>query len=208
MNLMDKKSKPASSFAVLLSLLVMGAAIVAVFFLFLPKQGQDYAAGGSIELSIAGGTRLLENQAATAKADSTCGSFSLFLDGKKISDAQRSLQFQISAPAGTHLLSAKSQGCERQLQFSVVAAECSGNQTRSCVLDGCEGGQQCSGGLFSGCALPKKICVPGRQIGCNLNGCSFGRMACNSCGTGYGPCTADGNSTAGASCNVSSKDCT
>jgi hypothetical protein len=70
----------------------------------------------------------------------------------------------------------------------VAVKECSGNESRPCIIGQCQGVQKCSGGAYSDCLLPRKICIPGEKSGCTLDSCQFGYMACNSCGTGFLPC--------------------
>lgn len=57
-----------------------------------------------------------------------------------------------------------------------------------CAISGCPGNRTCGNGFYSDCVLPRKICVPGSQVGCSTDSCKFGYATCNPCGTGYGQC--------------------
>ena len=193
-----------STLAFLLPILLVCAAIVAVFS-FLPKQDEGAPQGGAISLSL-DGQPLVSGGTAALRAVSTCGGFDVSLDGAWLGNGSPVLSVPFLLEEGSHSIFAQGQGCNATLAFTVSARECSGNETAACEKGGCPGVRECIGGIFSGCSLPKKVCYPGEKVGCSTNGCSFGHIVCNPCGTGFGKCAADSqaeNATCagGQSCN-------
>lgn len=79
----------------------------------------------------------------------------------------------------------------QQGEAAPPAAECAGNETRQCEVNGCAGRQACQYSAWGVCSF-SKVCVPGERISCSLNGCSFGYRVCNDCGSGFGDCLAPG----------------
>ena len=128
-------------------------------------------------------------------AFSSCGGFSLFLDGTQIASGVSNAQSDIALRAGSHELVAKNAQCTALLDFMVRLKECDAKQARACTSNGCPGTQTCANGVYGSCVMPKKTCVPGRSIGCSSDSCKFGYMQCNPCGTGYGPCLPPGGSS-------------
>ncbi|VVC01276.1 Uncharacterised protein [uncultured archaeon] len=127
---------------------------------------------------------------------SSCGNFSILLDGVKVAEGRSGADAYVRAGAGEHLLLAKSAGCSGSLSFSVLKRECSDGEKRACSIGSCEGVQSCAGGAFSGCTLPRKTCVSGEKAGCSLDSCRSGYAVCNECGTGFGPCEPEAGANA------------
>ena len=134
---------------------------------------------------------MVSGNTATIRAVSTCGAFDVLLDGVEFGNGTPLLSEPFLLEEGSHVFVAQGKGCNSTLAFSVLARECDGNETLECEKSGCPGARKCIGGMFSDCALPKKVCYPGEKVGCSTNGCSFGYITCNQCGTGFGICTAD-----------------
>ena len=204
----DEKMARQSTLAFLLPILLVCAAILAVYS-FLPRLDAgagDGQQGGAISLSIAGGP-LVDGNNATLRAVSTCGAFDVLLDGQEFGKGALALNAHMALKEGNHTANAYGNGCNSTLAFAVTARECAGDRTEACARDGCSGTRQCIEGRLSSCALPKKICSPGEKIGCTTNGCAFGYATCNQCGTGFGKCLpglGGSNSSApcsGANCN-------
>jgi len=195
---MTKQISPAF----LLPILLVCAAILAVYFL-LPQAGNYAPQGGEISLSIEG-RPLVSGNTVALRAVSTCGEFDVSLDKAGFGNGTATLSQPFLLEEGNHTFFAQGNGCNSTLAFKVAARECEGNQTMECEMNNCTGARKCTGGVFSSCTLPKKICSPGERVGCSTDGCSFGYITCNQCGTGFGKCTADsknGNATC-ATCNA------
>ena len=146
----------------------------------------------------------MENSTVRITALSSCGAFSTFLDGAKQQQGVQEAEVAISPPPGSHVFEARNGNCSDSVGFSVVAPECSDGQVRQCISDGCAGNETCFGGNWGGCALPWKICSPGQEIGCSLDGCHFGYSVCNRCGSGFGPCMPENGTNASAGCTGNS----
>ena len=174
-----------------LQLAVAALAIIVFFILFTQiypiLASRDGGQQGEIAVLLQP-ERILEGEGATAKAFSSCGSFALYLDGSKISEGESKAEAAISPAAGGHLLEAKNEKCSSSLPFSVLKKECAEGQVKECGEGNCTGNQTCRRGLWGGCELQRKVCVPGQKIGCGLDGCHFGYAACNDCGNAFGPC--------------------
>ncbi len=204
----SKKIADYISSKVPFSALLFIAALLIVSFagLWLLKEIGVPQQTGDIELFLDKGTStLFENDTVTAVAFSSCGDFSIYLDGKEIAKGDGRAQSDILLRQGPHTLEAKNELCASLLHFIVRAKECDGKEKRACAVNGCEGTQTCYNGVYSSCVFPKKTCVPGRKLGCSSDSCKFGYMTCNSCGTGYGPClppgTPSGGGCTGLNCN-------
>ncbi|MEM2137469.1 MAG: hypothetical protein QW568_00075 [Candidatus Anstonellaceae archaeon] len=189
---MSRKSSKNANLAVLLSLAVIVAAVGAVYFFLIPKEPPAQY-GAKLEIYPSFSRELLEGKAASAKFFSSCGAFTVYLDGQRLGDYEQRAEVPISAGIGNHTLEAKNQQCGEKFEFEVKAAECNDGEVRECGSDSCPGKQECAGGFFGSCQTPKKVCVPGQKVGCSSSACSFGYKTCNQCGTEYGPCTPDGS---------------
>jgi hypothetical protein len=66
--------------------------------------------------------------------------------------------------------------------------ECTSRETKACERGECGGTIYCIGGTWGECVQKKRICVPGKKVGCTLDSCSFGYRICNGCGTGFSEC--------------------
>jgi len=186
-----------TNLACILPILLAGAAILAAYLLF-PNSAADAPQGGAIFLSIVG-RPLVSGNTAELRAVSTCGAFDVLLDGAEFGSGGPLLSAPFLLEAGSHSFSAQGKGCGSTLAFAVLARECDGNESASCEMNGCPGTRKCAGGMFSECALPKRVCIPGEKVGCSTNGCSFGHITCNQCGTGFGKC-ASGSGKENAAC--------
>lgn len=71
------------------------------------------------------------------------------------------------------------------------AIECTDGETKECELGDCGGAISCIGGAWGECVPKKRICVPGKVVGCTLDSCNFGYKVCNECGTGFSECMAE-----------------
>ena len=179
-----------SPLAFLFSALLVCAAILAVHH-FLPTQGGGtLQRDGAISLSLYG-RPLVSGNTATLRAVSTCGTFDVSLDGAVFGNGEPLLSTPFLLEEGSHSFSAQGKDCNSTLVFTVLARECTGNETKECEKNDCPGVRKCAGGIFSECSLPKKVCSPGEKLGCSTNGCSFGYMTCNPCGTGFSVCAAN-----------------
>ena len=178
-----------STLALFLSILLVCAVILAVYC-FLPTVDSGAPQGGDILLSIDGRPHVSGNTA-TLRAVSKCGAFDVLLDGTGFGNGAPLLSMPFLLEEGRHVFFAQGNGCNSTLVFTVLARECNGDETKECEKDGCTGARKCAGGIFLECALPKKVCYPGEKVGCSINGCSFGYMTCNQCGTSFGKCAAD-----------------
>ena len=145
--------------------------------------------GGAISISIEG-RPLVSGNTAVLRAVSTCGAFDVLLDGSEFGNGAPLLSAPFFLEEGSHAFLAQGQDCNSTLAFTVLVRECAGNETKECDRNGCPGTRKCAGGAFSECLLPNKVCSPGERVGCSTNGCSFGYMACNPCGTGFSKCAA------------------
>ncbi|MCX8195236.1 MAG: hypothetical protein N3G22_03990 [Candidatus Micrarchaeota archaeon] len=178
------KEKP--SYAAQLSAIVIILSALFAYFLFYQKSPE---APGSREIQIfLSPGEFIEGSPVRAEIFSSCGDFEVFLDGHKIASGKSQKEVQIEAQAGEHLLVAKSEGCKAERGFVVLQRQCRENENRSCMVGRCPGFQTCQQGRLSPCILPQKVCVPGEKRGCTINACQFGKMECNECGTGFGPC--------------------
>ena len=194
-----------STLAILLPLLLVCAAILAAYsFLSTPSEGAPAGSGG-ISLSI-DGRPLVSGNTATLHAVSTCGAFDVSLDGAGFGNGGPLMSTPFMLEEGSHSFFAQGNGCNSTLDFTVLARECGENETITCQKDNCPGVRNCFGGIFSDCALPKKVCSPGEKVGCSTNGCSFGHITCNPCGTGFGQCLPD-SKAGNATCNGLSSSC-
>jgi hypothetical protein len=186
---------------VYLLIAILAAIALAAYFL-IPKEA---AAPGDakIQVFIYGTAPFFENSSPLVRVFSSCGNFSIFLDGVKVAGGNSRADAYIKAGAGQHLLLAKNAQCSSSLSFSVLKRECSEGEKRTCNISSCEGVQSCAGGVFSECVLPRKTCVPGEKTGCSLDSCKAGYTICNECGTGFGPCEpagAEANSSNSSAC--------
>jgi len=184
-----EKMAKRSTLAFILPTLLLCAALLAVYF-FLPRTDTYTLQGGAISLSL-DGRPLVDGNTATLRAVSTCGAFDVSLDGAGFGNGEPLLSAPFLLKEGSHSFFAQGNGCNSTLVFGVIARECGANETKECEKSGCPGTCKCAGGIFSECALPKKACQPGEKVGCSTNGCSFGHMMCNQCGTGFGKCLPD-----------------
>ena len=177
-----------SSLALVLPILLVCAASLAVYS-FLPQSEAVPPQGGMISLSLQGAP-LVSGNTATLRAVSTCGAFDVSLDRAAFESGGPWISVPFLLDEGSHSFYAQGQSCNSTLSFTVIARECEGNETKVCENNGCPGVRECTGGTFSECALPKKLCSPGETLGCSTNGCAFGYMTCNPCGTGFSVCAA------------------
>ena len=184
-----KKMAKQSTLPFLLPILLVCAAILAAYF-FLPNSEAETLQGGAISISLDGGPPVSGNTA-TLRAVSTCGAFIVSLDGAWFGNGEPLLSLPFLLEEGSHTFFAQGKGCNSTLAFNVLARECAGNETKECEKNDCPGARRCAGGIFSECILPKKVCYPGEKVGCSINGCSFGYITCNQCGTSFGKCAAD-----------------
>ncbi|MCX8198290.1 MAG: hypothetical protein N3F07_03835 [Candidatus Micrarchaeota archaeon] len=166
----------------LLAFALAAAMASLLYFLAKPKPGFQ----GEIMLSVKP-QLASEQQLVFIKAASSCGNFTLYLDGKPLASGER-IEKQIVAEAGRHVVSANNSICGASSVLEVLKKECEEGEVAQCSKDGCPGESVCENGRLSECALPKKICVPGQKVGCPVDECRFGYMECNHCGTGFGPC--------------------
>jgi len=181
-----------------------GALLLAVVFSALFLAGNGFFLGpaqmkddsGTIEIFLEG-IPLIEGENATARAYSSCGSFSLYLDGQGIGRGESHAQGFFVATEGRHTIEAKGEKCNASLAFIAEKRECLLGQEINCGEGECEGKKTCEGGRWGRCVLPKKVCLPGSRAGCNLDGCKFGYSTCNKCGSGFGPCLPKDNSSCG-----------
>ena len=74
---------------------------------------------------------------------------------------------------------------------SAPVKECENGEVLDCESDSCPGKKVCQNGFFSDCSIGRKVCAPRQRIGCNIDGCRFGYMVCNECGTMFGNCIDD-----------------
>ncbi|MEM4633675.1 MAG: hypothetical protein QW275_00805 [Candidatus Anstonellaceae archaeon] len=166
--------------------LFAAAAIVFVlaFVLASPKSSQQE---GQITI-LAHPENAIEGENISIRGFSSCGNFSLYIDGSAVLQNQQSVELEIKLGRGEHIILASNKDCFANVSVSVAVRECKEGETRPCMQDGCEGKEICEKGLFSPCTLPPKICIPGQKLGCLLDECRFGYMVCNQCGSGFGPC--------------------
>jgi len=183
----------------LASVFIISLAFFFMYYFFSTGISNRPAQNGEIELRVSPNAPVMEGTALSAQAFSSCGNFSLYLDGSPIGSGERVLQ-KIAPKAGRHLLAASNEKCNASLQLEITARECFESEKKDCKQDGCGGQATCENGRFSSCVLPVQICVPDQRMGCAINGCSFGYMLCNQCGTGYGPCLPKGAPSSSA-CN-------
>ena len=199
--------KQDTAISLLLPILLACAAIV-VAISFLPQPG----AGGDgqeweISLTLEGQRPFVSGEPSELRIISTCVPIDIFLDGEQIGPSGASSSMPLLLGEGNHSFLAKGDGCQASLSVEVLARECEGNQTSSCTDGGCIGVRRCSGGVYSGCSLPRKICVPGEKMGCSTDGCKFGYATCNACGNGFGECLppANGSKNSGSGCALGSE---
>jgi len=185
-------AKPRFPLAAMLAAGAIAALAIALLLLFAAQAGQHgMSSQPSIELYLSPSGGIPVGSQVQARAYSSCGSFSIFLDGSPISSGESSAEASFVATAGKHVVSAKNSLCKREIAFTILGKECSEGENRSCNVGGCPGYQFCEGGIFSACILPKKICVPGEIRGCAINSCRSGYAICNPCGTGFSPCSSE-----------------
>ncbi len=186
---MQKKKAAPDAWAPWLLLPLAAAVALAACFLagsgFFPQPWQKQDAA-SIEI-VLDAPFPVEGANLTASAFSSCGSFSLYLDGNRIADGQARADATFVAKAGAHRLEARSEGCSSSLDFSSRERECEDGAVKNCSIGGCGGLQECANGAYGGCVLRKRACAEGDAVGCNLDGCQFGYSTCNNCGQ-FGPC--------------------
>lgn len=197
--------KPGQPLLSAASLLVLLAAVflIAIYF---PQQKGSGEGAGAIEVFI-DSAPLVENSPISIRAFSSCGDFSLYLDGKELGAGPARISASVYADAGMHLLVAKNGKCAASKEFSVAKKECEGNQTRPCQEGICTGTQTCIGGAFAQCILPPRVCVPGQAVGCSVDSCLFGYRTCNPCGTAFGPCLPRGETGANETSCANSSAC-
>ena len=201
-----KKAAPTSPLKLYLSILIIFTVVCAGAYYLSQKPSDQTNAEPELNLYLQASQPYYAGQPASISAYSSCGAFDVSLDGKKIASSENRAQQNLILPYGAHILEAKSSRCSKSFSFTVLQKECSGNESAGCFIGECGGTRECSNGFFGPCSLPKKICVPGLQIGCSVDGCKFGKTACNACGTGFGACepviTNVSNSTnaSGAAC--------
>ena len=119
----------------LLPIFLACAALLAAYA-FLPKIGaadSNGAPGGEISLSISGGP-LVGGNSAAFRAVSTCGDFTVYLDGKMLLEGGPVLASPFALEEGGHTLFASGGGCNATLPFSVAPRECEGNAASACVM--------------------------------------------------------------------------
>ncbi len=187
------KKKPCKTCLTLIAIFLIVAAVLIVFY-FAPKP-LIQEPEEKIEAFLEASYPIFAGQKITAKAFSSCGNFSLFLDGSKIGEGQTRVEAIIEALQGTHILEAKNSKCSAMIEFKALEKECEKGERQNCTSGNCPGVQECFNGIYGACILPEKICVPGEKIGCSLDGCKFGYSTCNDCGTGFGKCLAAGGSS-------------
>ncbi|MFA6907648.1 MAG: hypothetical protein WC263_02370 [Candidatus Micrarchaeia archaeon] len=151
------------------------------------QGGSGAQPAGGISLSLQGGP-LVSGNTASLRAVSACGEFGVSLDGAWFGNGSPLLSSPFLLQEGSHVFSAQGKGCNSTLAFTVLARACAANETKECERNGCPGIRKCAGGLFSECALLKKVCSPGEKVGCHVDSCSSGHMVCNPCGTSFGKC--------------------
>ena len=178
--------KPGQPLLSAASLLVLLAAVLLIVICFPQKTGGDE--GGAIDVFIDSSAPLLENSPISIRAFSSCGDFSLYLDGKELGSGSTRVSASVYSDAGAHQLVAKNGKCAASKEFSVSKKECEENQARPCQEGTCAGTKTCIGGAFGPCLLPPKVCLPGQAVGCSVDSCRFGYRTCNQCGTAFGPC--------------------
>ena len=181
-------------------LLLFLAAILS--FLFFLRPQVPAAPDGKIEVFINRAMPLPPGTSSTISAFSSCGNFSLFLDGKEIASGGPSMDYTLVPIFTKHILEAKNSRCKASLEVEVLRKECEDGQEMPCAQSGCSGKRSCVNGIFGPCSLPKKICVPGERAGCSTDACRFGYATCNACGDAYGPCLPRENVSSPASCTA------
>ncbi|VVB57614.1 Uncharacterised protein [uncultured archaeon] len=115
----------------------------------------------------------------------------LSLDGRplafRVSDGR--LEASFVPASGTHRVQLSGRSCAAAAVLQVTAAPCAGGTNRTCADSrGCAGQSVCTGGVWSVCRLPERICDPGARIPCSTDSCHWGFSICNSCGTAWGEC--------------------
>ena len=171
--------------------------------LFVANKPASSVPEGTITLYLQGNQPFLAGGQTSVQAFSSCGKFVLLLDGKQISSGDTSVDAQVPLAQGTHMLEAENGACSNEVNFTVVAPECQGDANRSCMVGNCPGTQACSGGFYSGCQAPPRVCEPGETIGCSIDGCHFGYATCNGCGSGFGQCLPASSGTSEGNCSGS-----
>ncbi|VVC01339.1 Uncharacterised protein [uncultured archaeon] len=185
---------PALLFAIL-AILAAGAALAIFTF----AKPQPPSSEGRIEIFLGGSRPYMDGGTVMVQAFSSCGSFTLLLDGSQLASGENSLRAEVPLTKGEHLLQAQGTGCSGEASFSVAAFECQGGENRSCIVGSCQGMQHCFDGFYGDCGLPPRICDPGERIGCSIDGCHFGYATCNECGSGFGACLPRESSSANTS---------
>lgn len=188
MSYVRKNGGPAKNWLLPLAAFLLVVLCTILFFrqeAFLFKGGEGDS--GTIELFF-DDSSVIEGENLTVRAYSSCGGFSIYLDERAIAEGESYAKAAFLTQVGTHLLVAKNNRCNISLSFHVENRECISGQEKPCFEGGCEGKNECEGGRWGRCILPKKICQPGTKSGCNLDGCKFGYSTCNSCGSAFGPC--------------------
>ena len=186
----DKQGKPRP-FVPFLAVLVIVLSIALACALFFRAQGGE--GQGTIGLFTEGS--YFAGEEIIVRAYSSCGKFSLFVDGREIADGEGSIRKGVALEKGRHEILAKNGKCSAMLQVAVSMRECGGNEMKGCVEGGCNGTQECLGGKWGECAMPRRVCTPGTTTGCSVDSCRFGYATCNGCGTGFSECLPQGNDT-------------
>ncbi len=181
-------------------LLLFLAAILCFLFFFRPHS--PAASEEKIEIFINRAMPLPPGTMAKINAFSSCGNFSLFLDGREIAQGGSSIDYALLPTSAKHTLEAKNSRCKASLEVGVAQKECEDGEQSPCTQSGCSGKRSCVNGIFAPCSLPKKICVPGERAGCSTDACRFGYATCNACGDAYGPCLPRENVSSPASCTA------
>lgn len=206
LHLEDAAGEPAGEtgfpWKIAASALIVLLAVFLMYYFFATILVPAAQPAEEIQLSVSLSAPLVEGMPVSVRAFSTCGQFTLYLDGQLLASGERVAQ-PVSAKAGRHRLLAQNAKCNASAQFETLARECAEGEKKACMKDGCGGTALCENGRFSPCVLPPQACLPGQRVGCPLDGCSFGYRTCNSCGTGYGPCRPPGAPAQGG-CNSTS----
>ena len=182
------------------ALLLMLLALLALA-LFILLQPSSKLSSDNITIYLQGSRPFLQGGTAMVQAFSTCGRFSLLLDGKEISYGNSDAKAVLPLTSGSHTLEAKNSQCSAQENFTVLVPECNGADTKPCLMGNCPGTQACSGGFYGECTQPPLACNPGDKVGCSVDGCRFGYATCNDCGSGFGPCLPRGNASSTGNCS-------
>ena len=179
-----------SVMAKILFFILLFLVFASMVFLFIEKEGEKRVGAQKEIIMHTDKDEYVEGDSISVSGESTCGNVSLFVDGKEIQarNVDGTFSASLTAVIGAHNITAEGDGCAASSGVTVLNRECSGNETISCTVNGCDGYKPCVDGRFGACRKNKRVCKPGSRMGCSLNSCSFGYMICNECGTGYGHC--------------------